>query len=126
MHRVSALPFPSVGARVSRAPTASSSSGPVVLAASIVSAACVTASLVFLVWVKMTQVQVGYDIHRQQTDLVKLRQEKSALEVEVSALRRPERLMRLARERLDLAPPRPDQIVRFAPVLDDQRDEDRR
>jgi cell division protein FtsL len=112
MPRASALPFDAALLRTSRAPVVpSSSSGPIVLVSAIMSAALVTASLIFLVWVKMSQVQLGYEIHRQQSDLVKLRQEKNALEVEVSALRRPERLLRLAAERLDLHPPRPDQLI---------------
>lgn len=113
MPRASALPFDAALLRTSRSPAVASrsASGLVVLVCAIVSAALVTASLIFLVWVKMSQVQLGYDIHRLQNELVKLRQEKSTLEVEVSALRRPERLLRLAAERLDLRPPRPNQLI---------------
>lgn len=100
-------------ASLARPPTAAGGQGVPVLVASLFAAALVTAAVVFLVWVKMVQVQAGYRIHELQREVVDLRQERSALEVEVSALRRPDRLDRVGRERLGLFPPRPDQILRL-------------
>lgn len=82
------------------------------LLATVVAAALVTAAVVFVVWLKMVQVQAGYAIHELQRDVVELRQERSALEVEVSSLRRPDRLAQIGRERFHLAPPTPEQILR--------------
>ena len=82
------------------------------LLATVVAAALVTASVVVLVWVKMTQVQSGYAIHQHQQELLELKRERSALEVEVSSLRRPERLARVGQRHFGLRAPAPGQVVK--------------
>jgi cell division protein FtsL len=86
--------------------------GLVSLLATVVASALVTASVVMLVWVKMTQVQAGYAIHKHQQELLELKRERSALEVEVSSLRRPERLARVGQQYFGLRAPAPGQVVR--------------
>lgn len=88
------------------------------LVGAILGAGLITASLIFFVWVKMAQVQAGYAIHALQTEAMKQRQERSSLEVEVSALRRPERLRQIAVSRLGMAPPKPEQLLRLSPSTD--------
>lgn len=85
--------------------------GLVSLLATVVAAALITASVVMLVWVKMTQVQAAYAIHQQQQQLVELKRERSALEVEVSSLRRPERLARVGAQHFGLYAPAPGQVI---------------
>ena len=82
------------------------------LVLSIVCAALVTSSLVFWVWVKMAQVQAGYRVHELQRELVQLRQERSALRVEVAALKRHDRLHRLS-EGLGLHAPPAEDVIRI-------------
>lgn len=81
------------------------------LVSAVVGASMITGALTFLVWLKIEQVQAGYSIFALQMRLVELRQEQSALEVERSALKRPERLSRLAHTELGLYPVRPEQIL---------------
>lgn len=65
----------------------------------------VTASLTFLVSVKTEQVQSGYAIFAAQIRAQELRQEQSALQVELSALKSPDRLHRVAQSKLDMHAP---------------------
>ena len=89
------------------------SQGALLLLASAAAAALVTASVLVLVWVKMTQVQAGYAIHQHHQELLQLKRERSALEVEVSSLRRPERLSRIGHRVFGLRPPAPGQVVKI-------------
>lgn len=83
------------------------------LLAAIIGTASVVASVVLLVWVRMADVQAGYEVYRLQREKVKLRQAQSALEVELASLRRPDRLHELARER-GLLPPAAERVLRIA------------
>ncbi|MDP2345380.1 MAG: cell division protein FtsL [Deltaproteobacteria bacterium] len=68
-------------------------------------AVVVTAALVGFVRVKSAQLEVGYRIHDLRQELVTLEQQRSALEVERTALLRPNRLAHLAVTELGLVPP---------------------
>lgn len=81
------------------------------LIAAIAGASLVVAALVLLVLVRMGDVQAGYELYALQKRKVELTQERSALVLELAALKRPDRLAR-AGARLGLAPPRPDQVLR--------------
>ncbi len=81
------------------------------LVSAVLGASLITGALTFLVWLKIEQVQAGYSIFALQMRLLELRQEQSALQVERTALRRPERLSRLAQQKLGLFPVRPDQVI---------------
>lgn len=86
---------------------------PVLLLASIVSVALVMSSVLFLVWVRMAEIQAGYAVYQLQGEKVRLRQTKSALEVEIASLRRPDRLHRLA-AKYGLQAPRAEQILHIS------------
>jgi cell division protein FtsL len=74
-----------------------------VLAAAL-AATLVAASLLLLVGVRVAQVQTGYRVHDLRSELVRLKQERAALDVEKGSLLRPARLAQLARTQLDLVP----------------------
>lgn len=97
--------------RVAGTELSPSARAPAMLLAAIVGASLVVGSVVVLAWVRMAEVQAGYEVYRLQRDKVRLRQERSALEVEIAALRRPDRLQRLA-ERYGLEAPPQERVLR--------------
>lgn len=66
--------------------------------------ALVVASTAFLVWVRTAQVEAGYAIQKLRHDDARLRHERSALDVEIASLLRPERLAHVARTQLGMQP----------------------
>lgn len=86
---------------------------PALLLASIFAAALVMGSVLFLVWVRMAEMQAGYAVYQLQGEKVRLRQTKSALEVETASLRRPDRLHRLA-AKYGLQAPRAEQVLHIS------------
>jgi hypothetical protein len=102
--------------RRGRRDDASSGRGLGLLLASVLGAALVVGSFVLVVWVRMAQLQGGYELYRLQRQKVRLLQERSQLEVAVSALKRPDRLA-LESARLGLQAPRADQVWREADEL---------
>ncbi|MCP4503041.1 MAG: hypothetical protein GY822_24145 [Deltaproteobacteria bacterium] len=84
------------------------------LMTSILCAALLTSSLVFLVWTKMAQMQTGYRVHALQSELLNLRQERSSLRVEVAALKRHDRLHQIAGQLLGLHAPHPEEVMRVS------------
>lgn len=82
-----------------------------VLLGAIAGSALVIASLVLWVWIKMTQVQTGYEIHRLQQNLIELRYEHNEILVELSSLNSPERLEQIARDDFGLQHPSPTQVI---------------
>lgn len=81
------------------------------LLACIVGVSLVVASLVFVVLVRMGDIQAGYELYALQKRKVELTQQRSALLLELSALKRPDRLARVGAD-LGLVPPRADQVLR--------------
>jgi cell division protein FtsL len=65
----------------------------------------------FLVWVRVAQVDAGYKIHDLRDEELRLRHDKSALTLERASLMRPERLARIAQTELNLVPPDPTRAV---------------
>ena len=65
----------------------------------------IAAAAVLLVWTRVTALRIGYEIAAKQSALVRVEEERRVLETEASALRSPERLRKLARDRFGLAPP---------------------
>lgn len=92
-----------IQSRPGNAATAGRNDLALVLAAAL-GATLVAASLLVLVGVRVAQVQTGYRVHDLRGELVRLRQERAALDVEKGALLRPARLAQLARTTLDLVP----------------------
>lgn len=67
------------------------------------------------VWVRLQVVRLGYQISRETDREKRLQQVHRKLQVERALLRSPERLERLARDRLNLSMPDPGTIQRLKP-----------
>lgn len=74
-------------------------------------AALVVAIALLLVWVRLQTVHTGYRLSAARHLAHRLAQEQRELELEIAMLTSPPRLEALARERLDMRPPVPGQIV---------------
>ncbi len=67
--------------------------------------------LLAFVWERVDMVRLGYRIERLKSDKVRLERERDELRVKVSSLTSPERIAKVATEKLGMAPPRQDQVV---------------
>ena len=68
--------------------------------------------LVFMfVWERVDVVRVGYQIERLKTQKVLLERERDQLQVKFSALTAPERIAKVATEKLGLVPPQQGQVL---------------
>jgi cell division protein FtsL len=68
--------------------------------------------LVFtFVWERVDMVRVGYQIERLKHDKVMLERERDELRVKVSALSAPDRIAKLASEKLGMALPQQGQVI---------------
>ena len=68
--------------------------------------------LVFVfVWERVDVVRLGYQIERLKTQKVLLERERDQLQVKFSALTAPERIARMATEKLGLVPPQQGQVL---------------
>ncbi|MEW6301432.1 MAG: hypothetical protein AB1671_27480 [Thermodesulfobacteriota bacterium] len=65
------------------------------------------------VWIRLQVVAVGYALSNTRQLVAALEGERQALEVEWRALTAPARLADLAAQRLGLAAPRPEQVIRM-------------
>lgn len=70
----------------------------------------VGASAVFLVWVRVTTVQLGYELAKTQAALQALEEQNRVISTQVSSLKSPERLRELAKERFRLSSPTAEQV----------------
>ncbi len=77
-------------------------------------AAPVVAAALFYVWTHITTVALGYALSDAGASHKKLLERNRALRIEAAALRSPDRLQRLAKERFNLSPPKTEQVVRVA------------
>jgi cell division protein FtsL len=69
-------------------------------------------ALVFVfVWERVDMVRVGYHIERLKHDKTMLERERDELRVKVSALAAPDRIAKVASEKLGMAPPLQGQVV---------------
>lgn len=66
--------------------------------------------LVF-VWERVDVVRVGYQVERLKAQKVMLERERDELQVKLSALTSPERIAKVATEKLGMVPPERGQIV---------------
>ena len=64
-----------------------------------------------LVWVRLQAVDTGYALSAARHLAHRLEQEQRELHMEISTLTSPRRLEQVARERLNMGPPTPGQIV---------------
>lgn len=69
------------------------------------------ALLIGYAWVQYRWVELGYRADQLDRQVVRLQDLNRALQLELATLSAPERLDLLARDRLGLQPPRPEQIV---------------
>lgn len=68
--------------------------------------------LVFVfVWERVDVVRLGYQIERLKTQKILLERERDQLQVKVSALTAPERIAKVATEKLGLIPPQQGQVL---------------
>lgn len=68
--------------------------------------------LVFVfVWERVDVVRLGYQIERLKTQKVLLERERDQLQVKFSALMAPERIAKVATEKLGLVPPKQGQVL---------------
>jgi cell division protein FtsL len=68
-------------------------------------------SLIFLVWSRIQVTQLGYRISQASHEQEQLLQKNSALKIEEASLKTPSRIEDLAKNRLGLINPEPDQKV---------------
>lgn len=84
-------------------------------AVAIIAALC----LVFVfVWERVDVVRLGYSIERLKTQKTLLERERDQLQVRVSALTAPERIARVATDKLGLLPPQQGQLFIMHPQPD--------
>ena len=68
--------------------------------------------LVFVfVWERVDVVRLGYQIERSKSQKILLERERDQLQVRVSSLAAPERIAKLATEKLGLVPPQQGQVL---------------
>jgi cell division protein FtsL len=68
--------------------------------------------LVFVfVWERVDVVRLGYQIERLKTQKILLERERDQLQVKYSALMAPERIAKVATEKLGLIPPQQGQVL---------------
>jgi cell division protein FtsL len=67
--------------------------------------------LLLYVWERVEVVRVGYQIERLKAQRVVLQRERDELQVKLSTMTSPERIARVAREKLGMSPPQQGQVV---------------
>jgi cell division protein FtsL len=75
-----------------------------------VSGVVVLGLLLAITWVRETYRQTSYEISQLNDQYQILLQKQAILKTELEQLRSPARIMRIAREKLDLKDPSPEQI----------------
>lgn len=73
--------------------------------------AAVTSLVLLFVWERVDIVRIGYHIERLKTQKVVLERERDELRVKLSGLTAPERIARLASEKLGMIQPEKGQVV---------------
>ena len=71
----------------------------------------ILSALLLYVWQRVDLVRVGYEIQQLKVRHVALQREHHELRVKVSALSSPERIARLATEKLGMRRPKPGEVV---------------
>ncbi len=77
----------------------------------LIAALAVISVLLLYVWQRVDLVRVGYDIQQLKARQTALQRENHELRVKVSALTSPERIARLASEKLNMRQPQPGEVV---------------
>jgi cell division protein FtsL len=76
-----------------------------------VAALIILTMLLLYVTERIGVVKVGYDIERLKAQKAKLERDRDEMRVKLSSLTAPERIAKVATERLAMAPPKPGQVV---------------
>jgi cell division protein FtsL len=77
--------------------------------------ALVTAGAMAHVGVRMKGIEVAYDLGRENRINTQLEEERRRLNIEIGMLKDPVRVVSIARDKLQMGPPAPTDIVRLAP-----------
>lgn len=77
----------------------------------LIAALAVISVLLLYVWQRVDLVRVGYDIQQLKARHQTLQRENHELRVKVSSLTSPERIARLATEKLNMRRPQPGEVV---------------
>jgi len=72
-----------------------------------------TLSLLFLVWIRISQLQSGYLLAKLEAEQIALLEQSQMLDLEIAVLKRPERIHRLAIHELNLKAPTTNDVFRF-------------
>jgi len=84
----------------------------------------ITASFIFLLWVRSEITETGYEIQKVSRSEEMLMRTQEKLIVKEEILQSPERIDRIARARLGMAPLRPEQVLpSWIPYIPDDRSE---
>lgn len=73
--------------------------------------AAVTSLVLLFVWERVDIVRIGYQIERLKTQKVSLERERDELRVKLSGVTAPERIARLATDKLGMMQPEKGQVV---------------
>ena len=73
--------------------------------------AAVTSLILLFVWERVDIVRIGYQIERLKRDKVALERERDELRVKLSVVTAPERIARLATDKLGMMQPEKGQVV---------------
>ena len=77
--------------------------------------ALVTAGAMAHVAVRMKGIEVAYDLGRERRINTQLEEERRRLNIEIGMLKAPDRIIAIARDKLDMGPPGTDALVRLQP-----------
>ncbi len=77
----------------------------------VLCAAVLTFGAVLYVWQRYQYIRLGFEVNRLREAKARLEERIEPLEVEAAYLSRPGRIDALARHRLGMRPPRPDQVI---------------
>ena len=82
-----------------------------ILPSSIILLVCFMSWAFFHIWSRHMSTELGYKISEEQSAKEELLSENKSLKLEISALKSTKRLESIARERLGMDTPRPEQVV---------------
>ena len=67
--------------------------------------------LLIYTWARVQCVNVGYEINIETRKNIDLKAVKKNIQIELARLKSPERISKIAKERLNLATPTPEQVI---------------
>jgi len=67
--------------------------------------------LLIYTWARVQYVNVGYKINTETRKNIDLKAVKKNVQIELARLKSPERILKIAKERLSLTTPTPEQVI---------------